>query len=97
MCGMLRKVKKSFPKQSDTMKEITSLNNSLNNIHLYTILQDKDMTKDKSNRMDKNKSNRYNNYKTTYKPTLYNNYIKSEYIIIYSNRNICCPIFVELF
>ena len=65
MCGRLRKVKKSFPKQSDTMKEIVSLNNSLSTIRLYTRLQAKDMAKDKSNR--------------------YNNYIKSEYIIISSN------------
>ena len=54
------KVQKSFPKQSDTMKEIVSLNNSLSTIRLYTRLQAKDMAKDKSNR--------YNNYKTKDKP-----------------------------
>ena len=42
------------------MKEIVSLNNSLSTIRLYTRLQAKDMAKDKSNR--------YNNYKTKDKP-----------------------------
>ena len=42
------------------VKEIVSLNNSLSTIRLYTRLQAKDMAKDKSNR--------YNNYKTEDKP-----------------------------
>jgi len=50
------------------LKEIVSLNNSLSTIRLYTRLQAKDMTKDKYNRMAKDKPNRYNNYKTKDKP-----------------------------
>ena len=52
------------------------------------------MAKDKSNRMTKEKYNRYNNYKIEIakdiikdKSNIYNNHIKSKYIIISSNTN----------
>ena len=52
------------------------------------------MAKDKSNRMTKEKYNRYNNYKIEIakdiikdKSNRYNNHIKSKYIIISSNTN----------